>query len=122
MSRVAPDGLAWSLRHRRRVMEQPTRFVGMDVHKDAIVVAVTTTGEIGNATPYGTVPNTAAANATSACRQRQARDAAWSCGNQPAYHSMINRRSVPALHRACLHQTKSNREEKNRVEFCAQTP
>ena len=28
----------------------------------------------------------------------------WSCGNQPAYHSMINRRSVPALHRACLHQ------------------
>jgi hypothetical protein len=24
--------------------------------------------------------------------------------NQPAYHSMINRRSVPALHRACLHQ------------------
>ena len=38
-------------------------------------------------------------------RQRQARDAPWSCGNQPAYHSMINRRSVPALHRACLHQT-----------------
>jgi len=36
--------------------------------------------------------------------RRQARDAAWSCGNQPAYHSMINRRSVPALHRACLHQ------------------
>jgi hypothetical protein len=37
-------------------------------------------------------------------RQRQARDAPWSCGNQPAYHSMINRRTVPALHRACLHQ------------------
>jgi transposase len=43
-------------------------------------------------------------NPTSATRQRQARDASWSCGNQPAYHSMINRRSVPALHRACLHQ------------------
>jgi transposase len=42
-------------------MEQPTRFIGMDVHKDAIVVAVTTTGDIGKATPYGTVPNTAAA-------------------------------------------------------------
>jgi hypothetical protein len=42
-------------------MEQPTRFIGMDVHKDAIVVAVTTTGEIGKASPYGTVPNTAAA-------------------------------------------------------------
>ncbi len=41
---------------------------------------------------------------TSAKRQRQARDAPWSCGNQPAYHSMINRRLVPALHRACLHQ------------------
>jgi transposase len=42
-------------------MEQPTRFIGMDVHKDAIVVAVTTTGDTGNATPYGTVPNTAVA-------------------------------------------------------------
>jgi hypothetical protein len=36
-------------------------------------------------------------------KEAQARDAPWSCGNQPAYHSMINRRSVPALHRACLH-------------------
>src|ERR1700739_181149 len=43
-------------------------------------------------------------NTTSEGRQRQARDEPWSCGNQPAYHSMINRRSVPALHRACLHQ------------------
>ena len=34
-------------------------------------------------------------NPTSASRQRQARDASWSCGNQPAHHSMINRRSVP---------------------------
>src|SRR5438270_4231518 len=57
-SRVAPDGLAWSLRHRRRIMEQPTRFVGMDVHKETIVVAVTATGEVGKATAYGTFPNT----------------------------------------------------------------
>jgi hypothetical protein len=35
-------------------------------------------------------------NSTSADRERQARDAPWSCGNQPAYHGMINRRSVPA--------------------------
>jgi hypothetical protein len=28
-------------------MEQSTRFVGMDVHKDTIVVAVTATGEVG---------------------------------------------------------------------------
>src|SRR5208283_6219347 len=34
------------------------------------------------------------------------RDAPWSCGNRPAYHSMIHRRSVPALHRACLHQRR----------------
>src|SRR5271167_4032402 len=60
-SRVTLDGLAWRLRYRRRVMEQPTRFVGMDVHRDTIVVAVTATGEVGKATAYGTFPNTAAA-------------------------------------------------------------
>ena len=42
-------------------MEQSTRFVGMDVHKDTIVVAVTATGEVGKAIPYGTLSNTAAA-------------------------------------------------------------
>ena len=28
-------------------MEQSTRFIGMDVHKDTIVVAVTATQEVG---------------------------------------------------------------------------
>src|ERR1700748_3151891 len=42
-------------------MEQSTRFIGMDVHKDTIVVAVTATGDVGKATPYGTFANTAAA-------------------------------------------------------------
>ena len=28
-------------------MEQPTRFIGMDVHKDTIVVAVTAAGDAG---------------------------------------------------------------------------
>ncbi len=42
-------------------MEQPTRFVGMDVHKATIVVADTAMGEVGKATPYGTIPNTPAA-------------------------------------------------------------
>jgi hypothetical protein len=46
--------------YRRWVVEQPTRFVGMDVHKDTIVVAVTAAGDVGKATPYGTFPNTAA--------------------------------------------------------------
>jgi transposase len=42
-------------------MEQPTRFVGMDVHKDTIVVAVTAAGEVGKVTAYGKLPNTVAA-------------------------------------------------------------
>src|SRR4051794_37660491 len=53
-------------------MEQPTRFVGMDVHKDTIVVAVTTMGDIGKATPYGTLPNTTAALEKLVRRLRQA--------------------------------------------------
>src|SRR3954449_6379913 len=72
MSRVAPDGLAWSLRHRRRAMEQPTRFIGMDVHKDTIAVAMTAAGDAGKATAYGTIPNTAAALEKLVRRLRQA--------------------------------------------------
>jgi transposase len=53
-------------------MEQSTRFIGMDVHKDTIVVAVTATGEVGKAMPYGTFPNTAAALETLVKRLRQA--------------------------------------------------
>ena len=53
-------------------MQQPTRFVGMDVHKDTIVVAVTAMGDVGKATPYGTVPNTAAALEKLVRRLRQA--------------------------------------------------
>jgi len=53
-------------------MEQPTRFVGMDVHKETIVIAVTATGEVGKAMAYGTVPNTAAALETLVKRLRQA--------------------------------------------------
>src|SRR3954471_10797127 len=53
-------------------MDQPTRFVGMDVHKDTIVVAVTATGEVGQATAYGTFPNTAAGLEKLIKRLRQA--------------------------------------------------
>jgi transposase len=55
-------------------MEQSTRFVGMDVHNDTIVVAVTATGEVGKATAHGTFPNTAAALEKLAKRLRQAGD------------------------------------------------
>jgi hypothetical protein len=34
-------------------MKQPTRFIGMDVHKETIVVADTATGDVGKAAPYG---------------------------------------------------------------------
>jgi transposase len=44
----------------------------MDVHKDTIVVAVTATGEIGNASAYGTFPNTAAGLGKLVKRLRQA--------------------------------------------------
>ena len=53
-------------------MEQPTRFVGMDVHKETIVVAVTAAGEVGKATAYGTVPNTTAGLEKLVKRLRQA--------------------------------------------------
>ena len=39
----------------RRVVERPTRFIGMDVHKETIVVAVTATGDVGKAALYGTL-------------------------------------------------------------------
>jgi len=52
-------------------------------------------------------------------RQRQARDASWSCGNQPAYHSMINRRSVAALHRACLHRNINRKQPTPDANLCA---
>jgi hypothetical protein len=55
-------------------MEQSTRFVGMDVHKDTIVVAVTATGDVGKATAYGKFPNTAASLQTLVKRLRQAGD------------------------------------------------
>src|ERR1700748_3985565 len=53
-------------------MEHATRFIGMDVHKDTIVVAVTATGEVGKGTAYGTFPNTTAAVDKLVKRLRQA--------------------------------------------------
>jgi transposase len=57
-------------------MDQSTRFVGMDVHKETIVVAVTATGEVGKATVYGTFPNTTAGLEKLVKRLRQAGDGA----------------------------------------------
>jgi transposase len=53
-------------------MEELTRFIGMDVHKDTLVVAVTAAGDSGKATPYGTFPNTVPALEKLVKRLRQA--------------------------------------------------
>jgi transposase len=55
-------------------MEQAIRFIGRDVHKDTIVVAVTASGEVGKATAYGTFLNTAASLERLVKRLRQAGD------------------------------------------------
>jgi transposase len=52
-------------------MEQPIRFIGLDVHKDTIVVAITAAGEAGKATAYGTIANTTAALQSLVTRLRQ---------------------------------------------------
>ena len=44
----------------------------MDVHKDTIVIAVTAAGDVGKATAYGTIPNTAVALDKLVKRLRQA--------------------------------------------------
>src|SRR6516165_10322806 len=47
--------------HRRRVMADRITYVGLDVHKEGIVVAVAEGGLRGEVREYGRVANTAAA-------------------------------------------------------------
>jgi hypothetical protein len=47
--------------HRRRVLKQPITYVGLDVHKDTIAVAVAEAGKRGEAREHGKIANTAAA-------------------------------------------------------------
>jgi hypothetical protein len=77
-------------------MEQPTRFIGMDVHKDTIVVAVTAAGDVGKATPYGTFPNTAAV-----LEKGQASSASWQRTNEVLLRSRpLRLRCSPHPHQA----------------------
>jgi hypothetical protein len=54
VTRIAPDRSAPSLMHRRRVIT----YVGLDVHKEGIVVAVAAGGLRGEVREYGRIANT----------------------------------------------------------------
>src|SRR5712671_5914213 len=61
VTRVAPDRPVPSLMHRRRVMADRITYVGLDVHKESIVVAVASGGLRGEVREYGRIANAAAA-------------------------------------------------------------
>src|SRR5246127_2444548 len=58
---VAPDWPVPSLMHRRRVVEDRITYVGLDVHKEGIVVAVAEGGTGGEVRDYGWIANSAGA-------------------------------------------------------------
>ena len=60
-----------SLMHRRRVLGDRITYVGLDVHKDGIVVAVAEGGERGEVREYGRIANTPAALRRLACKLGQ---------------------------------------------------
>src|SRR2546429_3842804 len=61
VTRVAPGWPVPSLMHRRRVMADRITYVGLDVHKDSIVVAVAAGGLRGEVREYGRIANTSTA-------------------------------------------------------------
>src|SRR5215468_6189041 len=61
VARVAPDWPVPSLMHRRRVLGDRITYVGLDVHKDGIVVAVAEGGLRGEVRDSGRIANTPAA-------------------------------------------------------------
>src|SRR5260370_42558472 len=60
VTRIAPGKPVPSLMHRRRVMADRITYVGVDVHKESIGVAVAVGGLRGEVREYGRIANTAA--------------------------------------------------------------
>src|SRR5882724_9085423 len=58
VTRFAPDRPVPSLMHRRLVMADRITYVGLDVHKESIVVAVASGGLRGEVREYGRIANT----------------------------------------------------------------
>jgi transposase len=61
VTRIAPDWPVPSLMHRRRVVQDRITYVGLDVHKEAVVVALAEGGLRGDVREDGRIANTAAA-------------------------------------------------------------
>src|SRR5260370_78247 len=61
VTRVAPGRPVLSVMHRRRVIADRIAYVGLDVHKETIVVAVAAGGLRGEVREYGRISNTPAA-------------------------------------------------------------
>src|ERR1700676_4273004 len=58
VTRVAPESPRARLMHRRRVMADRITYVGLDVHKEGIVVAVAAGGVRGEVREYGRIATT----------------------------------------------------------------
>jgi transposase len=61
LSRVAPDGRCRASCIGRRVLKHPITYVGLDVHKDTIAVAVAEAGKREEVREHGKIANTPAA-------------------------------------------------------------
>src|SRR5215469_2719845 len=94
VARVAPDWPVPSLMHRRRVLGDRISYVGLDVHKDWIVVAVAEGGRRGEVREYGRIAAMVGGSPTTVWRWQQRYAEAGSracCAMGPA--SLVRRRS-----------------------------